>query len=107
MQYTQAGQSCGPLALSGEASLSSGVDDVADTVLLAGDRGGLDVPDVGGTGGETPLLLAGCWRFDAGISIGTEGVLAAVDDAVTGDHADVGFFVGLGAGRGCTPGRCS
>jgi hypothetical protein len=81
---------------------SSGFDDVADTVLLAGDSGGLAVPEVG-TGGDTPLLLAWWWFEDSRAetlkltsSVGTVGVLFAV----TGDQAEVCFFVGFGAGNG-------
>jgi hypothetical protein len=80
---------------------SSGFDEAADTVLLAGDSGGLAVPEVG-AGGDTVLFLA-CWAFEdsraealKSCSLGTVGVLVAV----TGDHAEVCFFVGFGAGNG-------
>jgi len=70
-------------------------------VLLAGDSGGLAVPEVG-TGGDTVLFLA-CWGFEdsraevlKSCSLGTAGVLVAV----TGDQAEVCFFVGFGAGNG-------
>jgi hypothetical protein len=83
-------------------NFSSGFEEAADTVLLAGDSGGLALPEVG-TGGDTALFLA-CWRFEdsraealkSTCSLGTVGVLVAV----TGDQAEVCFFVGFGAGNG-------
>lgn len=71
-------------------------------MLLAGESGGLAVPEVG-TGGDTALVLA-CWWFEdsraetlkSTFSVGTVGVLVAV----TGDQAEICFFVGFGAGSG-------
>jgi hypothetical protein len=80
---------------------SSGFEEETDTVLLAGDSGGLAVPEVG-TGGDTALFLACCGFEDSraevlnSCSLGTVGVLVAV----TGDQAEVCFFVGFGAGNG-------
>jgi hypothetical protein len=86
------------------SNFSSGFEEAADTVLLAGDSGGLAVPEVG-AGGDTALFLA-CWWFEdsraetlkSGRSVGTVGVGLLV--AVTGDQAEVCFFVGFGAGNG-------
>jgi hypothetical protein len=83
-------------------NFSSGFEEAADTVLLAGDSGGLAVPEVGAVG-DTALFLA-CWWFEdsraetlrSTCSVATVGVLVAV----TGDQAEACFFVGFGAGIG-------
>jgi hypothetical protein len=79
-------------------TLSSAFDDVADTVLLAGDRGGLPVPEVN-TGGDTPLFL-GCWLFEDSRPETLQLTSSVALAAGTGDQAELCFFVGFGAGNG-------